>query len=175
VFAVIWHQLVRHGEVTEPGGPTPDAREQALVALARRRLLPGDPGEPPDVTALPALRSDGLLRPVGLTGAWNPGDKFAGDLVTDLAVAWLLITGGWQLLRQAGAPRWALRAARLACQAMIADAGADSEQALKGLRAAFDELAGQHGQRWAEIPAEALLTLGDAGGADPGLAGAGCR
>lgn len=82
VFAAIWDRLVRHAEVREPGGPTPDAREQAMVALARRRLLPGDPGEPPDVTALPALRSDGLLRPAGVTSAWSPGDKFASDLVT---------------------------------------------------------------------------------------------
>ncbi len=94
VFAAIWSGLVRRNEVREPGGPSPDVREQALVALARRRPFPGDPGEFPDVTALPALRSDGLLRPVGATSAWNPGDEFAGDLVTDLAVARLLITGG---------------------------------------------------------------------------------
>jgi hypothetical protein len=162
VFAAIWHHLVRHAEVQEPGGPTPDAREQALVTLARRRLLPTNPGDPPDPTALPALRSDGLLRPAGLTSAWNPGDKFASDLVTDLAVARLLITGGWQLLADAGAPRWALRAARLACQATIAAAGADSEQARPELQAAFDQIAETAGPRWAEVPAEALLTSGTA-------------
>jgi hypothetical protein len=163
VFAAVWHRLVRHAEVREPGGPTPDAREQALVALARRRLIPTDPGDAPDTTALPALRSDGLLRPAGLTSAWSRGDRFASDLVADLAVARLLITGGWQLLSRAGGPRWALRAARLACQAAIADAGADSEQARAELRAAFDEVAEQAGPRWAEVPAEALLTSGNAG------------
>ena len=160
VFAAIWDRLVRHAEVREPGGPTPDAREQALVALARRRLLPGDPGVPPDLTALPALRSDGLLRPAGATSAWSPGDKFASDLVTDLAVARLLITGGWQLLSRGGAPRWALRAARLACQAMIVGAGTESEQARAELQAVFDEVAEQAGPRWAEVPDEALLTIG---------------
>lgn len=160
VFAAIWDRLVRHAEVREPGGPTPDAREQALVALARRRLLPGNPGKQPDVTALPALRSDGLLRLAGATSAWSPGDKFASDLVTDLAVARLLITGGWQLLSRGGAPRWALRAARLACQAMIVGAGAESEQARAELRAVFDEVAEQAGPRWAEVPDEALLTIG---------------
>ena len=160
VFAAIWDRLVRHAEVREPGGPTPDAREQALVALARRRLLPGDLGEPPDVTALPALRSDGLLRPAGAASAWNPGDQFASDLVADLAVARLFITGGWQLLSRGGAPRWALRAARLACQAMIVSAGAESEQARAELQAVFDEVAEQAGPRWAEVPAEALLTIG---------------
>lgn len=131
-----------------------------MVALARRRLLPGDSGEPPDVTALPALRSDGLLRPAGATSAWSPGDKFASDLVTDLAVARLLITEGWQFLSSSGAPRWALRAARLACQAVIVGAGADSEQARAELHAVFDEVAEQAGPRWAEVPDEALLTIG---------------
>jgi hypothetical protein len=160
VFAAIWHQLVRHAEVREPGGPSPDAREQALVALARRRLLPGEPGDPPDLTSLPSLRSDGLLRPAGATSAWNPDEEFASDLVADLAVARLLITGGWQLLSRGGAPRWALRAARLACQAKIVGAGDGSEQARSGLNATFDEIAEQAGQRWAEIPDEALLTIG---------------
>jgi hypothetical protein len=160
VFAAIWGRLVRRGEVREPGGPTPDAREQALVALARRRLLPGDQGEPPDAVALPALRSDGLLRPVGTTSAWSRGDRFASDLVADLAVARLLITEGWELLSRAGAPRWALRAARLACQAMIIDAGTGSEQARAELHAVFGQVAGQAGTRWAEVPDEALLTIG---------------
>ena len=160
VFAAIWDRLVRNGEVREPGGPTPDAREQALVALARRRLLPADPGESPDVTALPALRSDGLLQPVGTTSAWRPGGSFASDLVADLAVARLLITEGWELLSRGGAPRWALRAARLACQAIIIGAGTDSEPARAELHAVFNEVAEQAGSRWAEVPDEALLTIG---------------
>ena len=71
----------------------------------------------------------------------DPGDRFASDLVTDLAVAQLLITEGWELLSRAGAPRWALRAARLACQAVIIDAGTDSEQARAELHAVFGEVA----------------------------------
>ena len=59
----------------------------------------------------------------GPAHAWLPADQFAGDLIRDLAVARLLITNGWNLLDQAGAPRWALRAARLACQAALAAAG----------------------------------------------------
>ena len=160
VFAVIWDRLVRRGEVREAGAATPDARAQAMVALARRRLLPGDPGEPPDVTALPALRSDGLLRPVTATSAWSKGDAFASDLITDLAVARLLITGGWELLSRAGAPRWALRAARLACQAQLIDAGTGSEQARMDLHAVFAQVAEHGGDRWAEVPDEALLTIG---------------
>lgn len=160
VFAAIWDRLVRRGEVREPGAPTPDARAQAMIALARRRLLPADPGEPPDVTALPALRSDGLLRPVTATSAWRRGGEFASDLITDLAVAHLLITEGWGTLSRGGAPRWALRAARLACQAALIDAGTGSEHARTDLHAAFAQIAGHGGDRWAEVPDEALLTIG---------------
>ncbi len=162
VFAAVWHHLVRYGEVTEPGGPSPGAREQALLSLARRALLPGAPADPPDPGALPSLRSDGLVISPGPASAWLPGDQFASDLIRDLAVARLLITGGWPLLDQAGAPRWALRAARLACQAALAAAGSASETARISLEKAFSELAGTHGQRWAEVPLEALLTLGTA-------------
>ena len=61
VFAAVWHHLVRRGEVTDPGGPTPDAREQAMLSLARRALLPASPADPPNPAALPSLRSDGLV------------------------------------------------------------------------------------------------------------------
>jgi hypothetical protein len=94
--------------------------------------------------------------------AWSPEDEFASDLVRDLAIARLLITSGWHLLDQAGAPRWALRAARLACQARLAAAGAGSELERTTIQAVFDELAKEHGSRWAEVPMEALLTLGNA-------------
>jgi hypothetical protein len=162
VFAAVWHHLVRHGEVTEPGGPAPGTREQALLSHARRALLPEDPASPPDPAALPSLRSDGLLISAGPASAWLPGDQFASDLIRDLAVARLLITGGWPLLDQADAPRWALRAARLACQAALAAAGPASETTRISLEAVFGGLAGTHGQRWAEVPLEAQLTLGTA-------------
>ena len=163
VFAVIWSRLVRRGEDMVPGGPSPDAREQALLALARRELVPDGTGAPPDAGALPSLRSDGLLRSAGLTQAWHPGDEFASDLVRDFAVGRLLISGGWELLSQAGAPRWALRAARLACQATLADAQSGTEAARLRIQAVFDGLAAEDGPRWAEIPLEAMLTLGTAG------------
>jgi hypothetical protein len=47
VFAAVWHHLVRREEVTCVGGPSPDAREQAMLALARGRpALPQLPGPP---------------------------------------------------------------------------------------------------------------------------------
>jgi hypothetical protein len=159
VFAAVWHHLVRRREVSVPSGPSPDGRDRALTSLSRRLLLPDDPGQPPDAGALPSLRSDGLLLTPGPTSAWNPGDQFASDLVRDLAVARLLITEGWDVIDRAGAPRWALRAVRLACQSALA-AAEDSEGARIPLQAAFDDLAKRHGGRWSEVPLEAMLTLG---------------
>ncbi|MBT2452504.1 trypsin-like peptidase domain-containing protein [Streptomyces sp. ISL-43] len=163
VFAAVWSQLVRDGERTTPGRPSPDAREQAMAALARRRLLSASTAvEAPDPAALPSLRSDGLLLPAGPNRAWRPFDDFASDLVRDLAVAHLLLKDGWELLEAAGAPRWALRAVRLACQATLANAGRDSESARMELQQVFDPISVDHGDRWAELPLEAILTLGSA-------------
>lgn len=162
VFAVVWHAWVRRREVHTPGGPSPDARERALLSMARGLLMPEAPEVPPDADALPSLRSDGLLLPRGAQSAWVSGDRFGSDLYRDLAVTRLLVVDGWSVLERAGAPRGALRAARTACQAHLALPGTDSELARARLQATFDNLAERHGERWAEVPWEALLTLGAA-------------
>jgi hypothetical protein len=164
-FATIWGQLIRRGETSPPGAPSPDARAQALMELARRLLVPASPKTGLGVDALASLRSDGLLLSAGPTSAWKPGDEFASDLVRDFAVARLLIVDGWGILDQAEAPRWTLRAVRLACQARFVDAGEETEAARAQLQAEFQALGERHGSRWAEVPLEALLTLGTAGAA----------
>jgi hypothetical protein len=163
LFAVVWRHLVRRGESVLPGGPSPDARDHSLTALARRQLLPHH-SESPDASALPSLRSDGLLRPPGPVSAWSPLDRFASDLVRDMSVARLLITDGFSLLNAAEAPRWTLRAVRVACQAYLLGAPED-RNSFGHLRSVFTDLAEHHGQRWGELPWEALLTLGSARGA----------
>ncbi|GHD76256.1 hypothetical protein ACFQL8_26795 [Streptomyces goshikiensis] len=162
LFAAVWRNLVRRGEVMRVGGPSPDARDQSLQALARRQLLPRETAVPPDPTALPSLRSDGLLAALGPTSAWSPSDRFASDLVRDMAVVRLLVTDGFALLSTADAPRWALRAARVACQAHLLGAD-DGERSLAHLRTVFDGIAADHGERWSDVPWEAVLTLGAAG------------
>src|SRR6266700_2438677 len=159
VFAVIWRYLVRNGEVANPGRPSPDARDRALVSVARQLLLPESPCERPDATVLPSLRSDGLLLAPGPTSAWNRADQFASDLVRDLSVARLLITEGFDTIPAAGAPRWALRAVRLACQATLA-ASTNTEVDWTRLQGVMAGIAAEHGQRWSEVPLEAILTLG---------------
>lgn len=163
VFAIIWAQLVRRGEEIAPGEPSPDAREQALIELAHREMLPSGSKPTAALDALASLRSDGLLLPAGPTSAWSPGDHFASDLVRDFAIARLLIVEGWELLKSTGAPRWALRAVRLACQASLVQSGDETEATRLKLQAECNALGDQYGRRWIEVPLEALLTLGDGG------------
>jgi len=163
LFAAVWTRLVRRSERNEPGRGSPDAREFELVELARRQLLEKVViSASADPAARPSLRSDGLLLPPGPTMAWSPGDQFATDLIRDFALARLFLTDGWHSLQGAGAPRWAIRAARLACQALFARSGPATEKARIELQVVFDDLATRYGDRWADIPMEALITLGSA-------------
>ena len=163
----VWSGLVRRREMSDRGFP--DARETALLRLAELEL---DDGERLDVissidpAALDGLRRDGLLR-TSPEAPFQIGPEFAHDEVRRYAVARLFLAGdspASRLLR-AGAPRWSLAAARLACQAWLGRSDA-SMAPLKGrfvaLQASFDALvAAGHGSRWGDVPGEALLALAD--------------
>lgn len=161
VFAVVWKHLVRCGEVKKPGGPSPDARERAMLALARSALGGRESRPQPEPEPLSSLRSDGLLLPQSDLSPWSPRDEFASDLIRDFSVARVLITDGLHLLDQAAAPRWALRASRLAVQTLLKGAP-DAEVERRRVQVEFDQLSSQYGTRWSEIPLEAMLTLGTA-------------
>lgn len=168
----IWTGLVRRHERHDRG--LPDAREQVLLRLAARDLSGGPAVElvaSLDAGAVDGLRQDGILR--ASTGTpWQVVPDFAHDEMRRYALARVLLVSGdpaAQLLA-AGAPRWALGAGRLACQAWL-DAGDQASGPLLGsAQAAFDALvAAGYGARWGDVPGEALLTLGDP---QPLLAGA---
>ena len=163
----VWSGLVRRWELHDRGFP--DARETALLRLAELEL--GE-GERLDVisgihpAALDGLRRDGLLR-TSPEAPFRIGPEFAHDEVRRYAVARLLLAGDAPASRLlgAGAPRWSLAAARLACQAWLGRPGT-SMAPLKGrfvaLQVSFDALvAAGHGSRWGDVPGEALLTLAD--------------
>ena len=160
----VWSGLVRRREMSDRGFP--DARETALLQLAKLELGEGerlDVINGIDPAALDGLRRDGLLR----TSPEAPhmiGPEFAHDEVRRYVVARLLLASdepASRLLR-AGAPRWSLGAARLACQAWLGRPDT-STMPLKGrfaaLQASFDALGADHGSRWGDVPGEALLTL----------------
>ncbi|MFE9813230.1 ATP-binding protein [Streptomyces sp. NPDC005548] len=158
VFGAVWNGLVRKNEECLPGGVSPDDREQAVLAVARRALqLPHS--APPSGGALPQLRSDAVLR-APANPAFATGDEFATDLMRDFALCRLFLTAGWEPLTKARAPRWAIRAVRLACQAKLM--AEDQATTWRELRLEFDQFGEEEGRRWTEVPMEALLTLGNA-------------
>jgi len=169
VFTAVWSRWVRRGERVDRGWATPDGRDAVLTELARRRLFPHAPTGTVDPYALPSLRSDGLLLPADERFAWSASDDFASDVVRDLATARLLVKDTVTVLDQAGAPRWVIRAARIASQVALVDAQrrepgdpAAIRGAFRRLQAAFDQLASRHGDRWADVPLDAALTAGHA-------------
>ena len=168
VLGAVWSAWVRNNEQPSPGGATADGREEAMLGLARRRLTRSGGAWTPvssDPRALASLRSDGLLLPAGPRFAFRPGDDFAGDTLRDFALAVLFAREGFDVLRQAEAPRWALRAARMACQGKLIDSppgGPGTAGRMSALQAEFNETADAFGDRWADLPWEAALTAGSA-------------
>jgi hypothetical protein len=158
VFVVVLDGLIRNHEERAVDGTSADDREQAVLAVARRAL--GEPeGSVPGGGVWMGLRSDGVLS-APATPALGAGDVFATDLMRDFALCRLFLRSGWGPLRTASAPRWTIRAVRLACEAKLL--GGDRVASWLSLRAEFDQFSEAEGQRWAEVPVEALLSLGDA-------------
>lgn len=156
VFDACWRGWVRRGEQTPPGEPTPDERERAMLALARRELGTEDGDESPG--ALPSLRSDGLLLPFGPGASWRPSDAFTDDVVRDLATSRLLLTTGVRMLASAPAPRWALHAGLVACQGQILRGANELVPAMAAIVSDCAVVAESFGERWSDLPWEALLT-----------------
>lgn len=165
----IWASLVRRREQVDRG--MPDARDAVMLRLAELAVTGGDPL--PVVTtldgaALDGLRRDGILR-TPTDEQFKIGPEFAHDEVRRYAVARLLL-GSDDLtarLLAAGMPRWSLGASRLACQLYLAAPGSSANPVagrFARLQRAFDAVAtAGHGQRWADVPSEALLTLAEQG------------
>lgn len=168
----VWSGLVRRHEMSDRGSP--DAREFVLLKLATLEFYGVSDAERLDAvsrldfTALDGLRRDDFLR----TSHDDPfmiGPEFSHDEVRRYAVARFLLVNRSPALRlkTAGAPRWSLAAARLACQELLAE----SDKAANPLRdrfsmlqASFDALVeAGHGARWGDVPGEALLTIGNPG------------
>ncbi|MGW6915001.1 hypothetical protein ACWGB8_14490 [Kitasatospora sp. NPDC054939] len=163
----IWHGLVRRGG--RDGHGNPDARERVLRQLARQQLDRTDAEtvlDQLDADAVAGLRRDGLLRPA-TDQPWQQVPSFTHDILRSYALAQLLLVNGrpGARLGTSQAPRWALPAARLACQALLTTSADRSDSPLAQrflqLHEQFQSLVeAGYGDRWADIPSEALLTAG---------------
>ena len=121
----IWSGLVRRDGRSDRGSP--EARELALLSLAELSLTGADALNRVmaiDPLALEGLRHDGLLRS-STDDPFQIGPEFSHDEVRRYAVARLMLasTSITSRLVDAHAPRWALGAARLACQVRFAAEG----------------------------------------------------
>jgi hypothetical protein len=111
-----------------------------------------------------ALRRDGLLGPAS-TSPWQRAPEFFHEQVRLYAVSQVLLSSADPVseLIAASAPRWALPAARLAAQYLLAAADSPrNPQAgrFERLQTQFDLLSeAGFGERWADLPAEAVLPL----------------
>ena len=166
-MAEVWSGLVRSGADLDRG--TPDARELALLKLAELALTGGDPLkalQDINATALDGLRQDGLLRAPS-DDPFQIGPDFAHDEIRRYAVARFLLRTADPAgaLADLGAPRWALGAGQLACQAMLLQPNSGRwpfAGRFGKLQTEFDSLVSSgHGGRWGDLPGEALLTLPD--------------
>lgn len=160
VYSAVWNGLILRDGAQPAGAATPQEREAAALAVARRRLGSQEP--PPSTAAVRELRSDGVLR-AETNAAFSRGPDFSTDLYRDFSLCKLFLFSGWEPLTTHAAPRWTIRAVRLACQARLANPGGRTRlDVWQGLVDEFSALAANDGVRWAEVPIEALLTLGDA-------------
>lgn len=164
----VWSGLVRRHELPVRGFP--DARELVLLRLADLSLSDVDAARRMDVIsrfddkALAGLRQDGLLR-TSSDNLFLIGPDFAHDAVRRYAVARFLLADRTPAssVMIAGAPRWSLGAARLACQELLAEPDTPTTP----LRGRFDALQASfnavvkagHGARWGDVPSEALVTI----------------
>ena len=163
----VWAGLVRRHEQSDRGSPV--ARETALLRLAELELGQGerlDVISAIDPAALDGLRLDGLVRS-SAEAPFMIGPEFAHDEIRRYAIARLLLASDnpTSRLLKAGAPRWSLAAARLACQAWLAQPDSTAVPR-KGryieLQGSFDALVeAGHPSRWTDVPSEALLKVAD--------------
>jgi KaiC/GvpD/RAD55 family RecA-like ATPase len=149
---LIWKDLIGRAA----SGASSAARTEALLAMSEAELgLPqGEAIYPrPDAAALDALRGDRLIAPANLL---KPRPEFGHDEVRRFATAVRLaqaesVTG---TLRASGPARWAMSAAKLACEGKLARA-ADPHVELAALVAQFDALGDASTVRWKDVPLEA--------------------
>ena len=161
----VWRQLVRNGDRRDAG--LPDARERVILSLAEHVLTQGPTAgllSSLDPAAVAGLRHSALLRPSSSL-PWERVPEFAHDLLREYAMARLLVAtrDPASELHKVGTPRWALPAARLACELLLSSPDTADDR-LPGrfsrLQGTFEELAKSgYGDRWVDVPTEAMLAI----------------
>lgn len=164
-FEIVWKGLIR-GSGSARG--LPDSRDRVMRQLAAWDLSQGAPDRlagPLDQHAVAGLKHDGILRSAD---GWQVLPTFAHDILRTYALARFLLGSADPLgtLIEAGASRWALPAARLVVQVQLSEGDSAQSPAVGRfgrVQASVDRLsAAGHGDRWSDLPSEAVLTLPNA-------------
>jgi hypothetical protein len=163
----IWRHLVRNNDRHDMGAP--DAREHVMLRLAAHTVRKGDVDDVLarlDHAAVDGLRRSGLLLPASRL-PWERVPAFKHDLLRAYSVARLLLVDRdpAAALTAIGAPRWTLASARLACEIVLSPPDEPSHPRagrFAWLQTGFDAIAAAGGgERWSDIPTEALLAVPD--------------
>ena len=163
LIGVVMMRLVRRDNGGLPGRGSPEARADIWMHMADAAIT----GKLPvlltdrDQPAREGLLSDDILSHPGQSSSF----LFAHDVLLDYAVAARLNeAGGRELLAAAAAPRPLVRSVRLWMQLQVAAAvrGETVAQVWRSVMADAAALAARDGDRWLDVPYEALLHLGDA-------------
>ncbi|WP_327386793.1 trypsin-like serine peptidase [Streptomyces sp. NBC_01207] len=154
---LVWSRVVRGDG--RPGVGSAEAREQTLLAVAAATMKLPEGHRPlagVDAAAVDALRRDHLLAPAS---RYRNQPDFAHDEVRRYATAILLVRSQspTELLQAAGAPRWALSAATLACKGLLKAPDTRPVRMFIELRSHLQVFAAAHGPRWSDVPVEAVL------------------
>ncbi|MEU0376236.1 hypothetical protein ABZ093_02900 [Streptomyces cyaneofuscatus] len=154
---LVWSRVVRGDG--RPGVGSAEAREQTLLAVAAATMKLPEGHRPlagVDAAAVDALRRDHLLAPAN---RYRNQPDFAHDEVRRYATAILLVRSQslTELLQAAGAPRWALSAATLACKGLLKAPDTRPVRMFIELRSHWQVFAAAHGPRWSDVPVEAVL------------------
>jgi len=157
---LIWSNLIGR---TSPGKSSGEARTRALLALSEEALELPEADRTyatPESSALDDLRTDRLVAPRNLM---KQRPDFAHDEVRRFATAVRLAQAEsvTSLLRASGPVRWAMSAAKLACEGKLSDAD-DRDTELAALIEHFDALGDVSTVRWKDVPLEAALEMPNA-------------
>ncbi|MFI8633691.1 hypothetical protein ACIGEP_13960 [Microbacterium sp. NPDC077663] len=156
---LVWSDLI--GRAT--GGSSAAARTAALLAMseAALELPPSEKVYPrPEHAALDALRADLLVSPENLR---KIEPEFAHEEVRRFATAVRLARADsvTETLKASGPKRWAMSAAKLACEGKLTGAD-DPDAELAALLVHFDTLGDVSTVRWKDVPLEAVLEMPNA-------------
>ncbi|MBN9747898.1 hypothetical protein DMP23_43595 [Amycolatopsis sp. A1MSW2902] len=157
VMGLVWKHVVRQERERGSDRGTPHARADACLRLAEdtAHAAASSGLRNADGTAVDGLLTDDVLV------RHRTRYRFAHDILLDYTLAmWLLDGDLSEPLSQTDGPRRLIRSVRLALQTLLSDEP-DAVRCWNEIVAFADTFAGHGGERWSDLPYEAVLAMGN--------------